>query len=202
MYILEGEQNLASIVNTISDLKNVKFLEVDSIPEQPSTGYVLKVNVAKQEIWWEKAERTNFFEKSKEEKIKLSKTKLDLYLQENPLYSNVHNNIYDYYTVTKEKQSLLTSEFTGYQTLKQAGIDTDFTWNAQGKESEVWTEQEGIALISQIRAYVKPLVSKQQELEIQIKNCNSYDELELIEIDYSNITSSEVEITSSETVIE
>ena len=201
MYILEGERNLASIVNSISDLKNVKFLEVDSIPEQPDINYVLKVNVEKQEVWWEETGNKTL-ETSKEEKIKLSKTKLDLYLRENPLYSNVHNNTYDYYTVTKEKQSLLTSEFTGYQTLKQAGIDTEFTWNAQGKENEVWTEQEGIALINQIRAYVKPLVSKQQELEMQIKNCNSHRELESIEIDYSNIISSEVEATENETVIE
>ena len=201
MYILEGEQNLASIVNDISDLKNVKFLEVDSIPEQSDINYVLKVNVEKQEVWWEEIGNKTL-ETSKEEKIKLSKTKLDLYLQENPLCSNVHNNIYDYYTVTKEKQSLLTSEFTGYQTLKQAGIDAEFTWNAQGKESEVWTEQEGIALISQIRAYVKPLVSKQQELEIQIKNCNSHRELESIKIDYSNVTSSEVKAADGETVTE
>ena len=201
MYILEGEQNLASIVNTISDLKNVKFLEVDSISEQPDINYVLKVNVEKQEVWWEETGNKTL-ETSKEEKIKLSKTKLDLYLRENPLYSNVHNDTYDYYTVTKEKQSLLTSEFTGYQTLKQAGIDAEFTWNAQGKESEVWTEQEGIALINQIRAYVKPLVSKQQELEIQIKNCNSHRELESIRIDYSNVINSEAETTDSETVIE
>ena len=97
MYILEGEQNLASIVNTISDLKNVKFLEIDSIPEQPNINYVLKVNIEKQKIWWEKIEKNNSLEILKEEKIKLSKTKLASYLQENPLYSNVHNNIYDYF---------------------------------------------------------------------------------------------------------
>lgn len=192
MYILEGEQNLASIVNTISDLKSVKFLEINSIPEKPDINCVLKVNIEKQKIWWEKVEKNNSLEMLKEEKIKLSKTKLASYLKENPLYSNVHNNIYDYYTVTEEKQSLLTSEFTGYQILKQAGIDTDFTWNAQGKECEIWTEQEGIMLINQIRAYVKPLVSKQQTLETQIKNCNSYIELESIKIDYDNVIDSEV----------
>lgn len=192
MYILEGEQNLASIVNTISDLNSVKFLEINSIPEKPDINCVLKVNIEKQKVWWEKVEKNNSLEMLKEEKIKLSKTKLASYLKENPLYSNVHNNIYDYYTVTEEKQSLLTSEFTGYQILKQAGIDTDFTWNAQGKECEIWTEQEGIMLINQIRAYVKPLVSKQQTLETQIKNCNSYIELESIKIDYDNVIDSGV----------
>lgn len=186
MYILEGEQNLASIVNSITDLKNIKFLEVNNIPEQPSKDCILKVDVKEKKIWWEKIKTNNSLEILKEEKIKISKEKLALYLQENPLYSNVHNNIYDYYTVTEEKQSLLTSEFTGYQILKQAGIETDFTWNAQGKECEIWTEQEGIELINQIRSYVKPLVSKQQELEKKIKNCISYTDLELINIDYSD----------------
>lgn len=187
MYILEGEQNLASIVNSISDLKDIKFLKINTIPEQPDEDCVLKVNIEEQKVWWEKIRINNSLEILKKEKIKFSKEKLALYLQENPLYSNVHNNTYDYYTVTEEKQSLLTSEFTGYQILKQAGIETNFTWNAQGKECEIWTEQEGIMLINQIRSYVKPLVSKQQELEKEIKDCNSYTELELINIDYSNV---------------
>ena len=60
MYILEGERNLASVVNFISDLKNVKFLEVDFIPEQPDINYVLKVNVEKQEVWWEETGNKTF----------------------------------------------------------------------------------------------------------------------------------------------
>lgn len=184
MYILEGEQNLASIVNTISDLKNVKFLEIDSIPEQPDINCVLKVNIEKQKIWWEKIEENDSLEMLKEEKIKFSKAKLASYLQENPLYSNVHNNIYDYYTVTEEKQNLLTSEFMSYQALKSVGVETNLTWNAQGKPCETWTEQEGIQLIGEIRAYVKPLIEYQQKKEILIQNAKTREEIENIIINY------------------
>ena len=41
MYILEGEQNLASIVNSISDLKDIKFFKINTIPEQPDEDCVL-----------------------------------------------------------------------------------------------------------------------------------------------------------------
>lgn len=186
MYILQNQDNLVTIIydgNYLPD--NTPYLEVDELPVQLNPDTILKVDIENNKLWWDDSGVD--LDAVKQEKIIESKLKLKAFLINNPLYSNVHNNTYDYYTVTEDKQTLLMSEFMSYQFLKQSGIDTTFTWNAAGKECEVWTEAEGISLINQIRSYVKPLVSKQQDLEIRIKACNSAFEVNNIIIEYGEV---------------
>ena len=55
--------------------------------------------------------------------------------------------------------------------LKGTPYEFPLLWNARGKVSEVWTEDELLQLISEVNAYVKPLVVLQQYLEDSLKKC-------------------------------
>lgn len=167
--------------------EGILYLELTEEPTPPSDGnYILCLTPNASEYYWEKAPEEDLTP-FREEKIKKSKEQLETFLINHPLYSKAHNQTYNYYTITEDKQSLLTSEFMGYQVLKAAGVETNFTWNAQGKPCEVWTEQEGVQLIGEIRAYVKPLIEYQQKKEILIRNAQTREEIENILIDYEEV---------------
>lgn len=121
---------------------------------------------------------------SKEVKITESKGLLALYLESHPLISNCHGGIEAEYTVTSEKQALMSSNYLTYTIAKASGLDAKLTWNASGCECEEWTEEEYVTLVLQISEYVKPLVSLQQSYEVAINNCTSQEELDAIEIVY------------------
>ena len=113
-----------------------------------------------------------------------SKQLLATYISEHPLISTCHNNTSGIYSVTSEKQSLMTSNYLSYTISKQLGLDAQLTWNESGKECEVWTEIEFLTLIAETTAYIKPLVKKQQDYEVAINNCTTVEELEAIVIEY------------------
>lgn len=173
--------------------EGILFLTLDKEPEPPLDGnYALCLTPNASEYYWEKIPDEDLTP-LKEEKIKRSKEQLEIFLINNPLYSNAHNQTYDYYTITEDKQNLLTSEFMSYQVLKSAGIETNLTWNAQGKPCEIWTEQEGIQLIGEIRAYIKPLIEYQQKKEVLIRNAKTREEIENIVIDYEEVHATFIE---------
>lgn len=117
---------------------------------------------------------------AKESLIAYSKTELSDYLSSHPMQWTDGN----YYSVTEEKQSLLTSNLALYSIAAAAGIDFQLTWNTTGEECTNWTYQDLSALALAIGAYVKPFVSHQQELEVAIKACTTLDEINAIEISY------------------
>lgn len=168
--------------------ENTSFLELQKEPSPPEDGnkYLLCLTPNASSYYWEIIPEEDL-SPLRLQMINESKIALKNYLASHPLYSNAHNKKYDYYTVTEEKQSLLTSEFMGYQVLKTAGIETSFSWNAEGKPCEVWTETEGVQLIGEIRAYVKPLIEYQQKKEILINNATTKEELQNIIIDYDEV---------------
>lgn len=125
----------------------------------------------------------------KEEKISQLKVALSTFLEKNPLISSAHNGTEGVYSVTPEKQSLMSNQYMTYQIEKQINPDAKLTWNESGKECEVWTEQEFLQLIAEVKAYVYPLVSYQQSLETRIMNCTTQEELDNIIIDYSSVAS-------------
>lgn len=117
----------------------------------------------------------------KETKIFESKNELEEYLQHNPLLFLDGK----YYSVTKEKQSLLTSALSIYQLKVQAGVTPAILkWNAIGEECSEWEFEDLSTLALTIANYVAPLISKQQSLEMQIRNCTNIEELDNIIIDY------------------
>ncbi len=118
-------------------------------------------------------------EQSKIEKITQTKQQLAEFLENHPLLYND-----EYYSVTQEKQALLTSAIAAYQLRVQAGISAVLKWNTTGDVCREFTLEEITGLVIAITDYVQPRVERQQELEIQIKNCTTIEELDNIIIDY------------------
>ena len=117
---------------------------------------------------------------SAQQKISESKTALSEYLASHPLQWTDGK----YYSVTSEKQALLTSNLSLYQLAVSAGQPFKLTWNSTGDECVEWTYEELAALALAIGTYVKLFVSRQQELELAIKACTTIKELDAIEINY------------------
>ena len=118
-------------------------------------------------------------------KIAITKTDLATYLAEHPLTWIDGNK----YTVTADKQSLLTSQLALYQTAMAAGQSYELKWNATGSEGIIWKYEDLVALALAINQYVQPLVAYQQAKEIEIMSCKTLQELESIIVDYDLIAS-------------
>lgn len=126
---------------------------------------------------WNK--KQNDVEQIKQEKINQSKQLLSEFLETHHLLYND-----EYYSVTQEKQALLTSAIAAYQLKVQAGVPAVLKWNTTGDVCREFTLEEITGLVIVITDYVQPRVERQQELEIQIKNCTTIEELDNIIIDY------------------
>ena len=119
-------------------------------------------------------------EGAKAYKIAESKDKLAEWLANNPmLYTDGK-----YYSVTAEKQSLLNGNLASYERAKTVNVEYPLKWNSTGSECTPWDYTDLLALSLTIAGYVAPKVSKQQEIELQIKACTTVDELNEIVIDY------------------
>lgn len=127
------------------------------------------------------------FRQNKYYKITLSKTMLAEYFENNPLHSSAHGGVEGIYSVTSEKQSLMMGQYMTYQIAKSVDPDAKLTWNETGKSCTEWTEEEFLQLILEVKAYVYPLVSHQQQIEEQIMNCTNQEELDGIIINYNPV---------------
>lgn len=116
----------------------------------------------------------------KSDKIKESKIILADWLQNNPILYTDGN----YYSVTEEKQALLNGNLASYERAKSMGVIYDLKWNATEQPCEPWSYTDLLTLSLNIAAYVAPKVSKQQLLEIQIRNCETIEDINAIVIDY------------------
>lgn len=125
-------------------------------------------------------------EQSKPNMVLKTKQDLQIFLSKNPLLWTDGK----YYSVTQEKQNLLTSNIATYQIEVQTNPEAIITWNATGEECVQWDIQQLCALAVAIKDYVKPMVTYQQGLEIQINNCQSLEELNSIEINYDQFKQS------------
>ena len=119
-------------------------------------------------------------EECKEEKIALSKLMLSEWLANNPMLYSDGN----YYSVTEEKQSLLNSNLASYERATAAGIPYPLKWNSTGAECTEWEYADLIALSLSIAAYVAPKVSTQQAMEVQIRACETKEEVDSVVISY------------------
>ena len=116
----------------------------------------------------------------KQEKIEMSKQLLAEWLEDNPmLYTDGK-----YYSVTAEKQSLLNGNLASYERAKTVNVEYPLKWNSTGSECVSWNYTDLLALSLTIAGYVAPKVSKQQEIELQIKACETVDEINEIVINY------------------
>ena len=113
-------------------------------------------------------------------KIAESKQLLAEWFENNPmLYTDGK-----YYSVTAEKQSLLNGNLASYERAKAINVEYPLKWNSTGSECTPWDYTDLLTLSLTIAGYVAPKVSKQQEIELQIKACTTVDELNEIVISY------------------
>lgn len=124
----------------------------------------------------------------KEYKIAKTKTQLNEFLEANPITSTAHGGVEGVYSITKEKQDLMTSNYLTYTIKKKVTPESAvLTWNETGKECEIWEEAEFIQLVMEIESRVKPLVSYQQSIESKInESCNKSD-IAAIVCDYATV---------------
>lgn len=121
----------------------------------------------------------------KENQIKLSKNNLSKYLEDNPLFSKCKYEDGRYYNITSEKQQQLTSKVLMATMYQQAGLAYKLTWNDSGDICEEWKLSELQQLSMEIDAYVTPLVSVQQHIEVDIKNCTTQEEVLQVNVEFT-----------------
>jgi hypothetical protein len=122
----------------------------------------------------------NSLQFKKESLIAESKLKLAEWLNDNPMLYSDGN----FYSVTEEKQTLLNSNLTSYERATSAGIAYPLKWNSTGAECVEWTYDDLVELSLAIAAYVAPKVAMQQAVELQIKACETMEQLNEVVIDY------------------
>ena len=137
-------------------------------------------------------------EPQKEYKISESKITLSEYLASHPLQWTDGK----YYSVTSEKQALLTSNLSLYQLAVSNGQTFQLKWNTTGNECTEWEYEDLAALAMAIGIYVQPFVARQQELEIAIKACTTMEELDAIEINYDPVLEQYLETAGLKEVVE
>ena len=121
-------------------------------------------------------------ENAKASRIDESKTKLAEWLNANPMLYSDGN----FYSVTEEKQTLLNSNLTSYERAESAGIAYPLKWNSTGAECVEWAYADLVGLSLAIAAYVAPKVALQQAVELEIKACETMEQLNEVVIDYDN----------------
>ena len=116
----------------------------------------------------------------KTKRIQESKILLAKWLNDNPiLYTDGK-----YYSVTEEKQALLNGNLASYERAKSVGIEYPLKWNSTGSSCLEWEYNDLLALSLTIAAYVAPKVAIQQNIELDIKACETMDEISAVVIDY------------------
>ncbi|WOO35416.1 hypothetical protein R2R35_16640 [Anaerocolumna sp. AGMB13020] len=117
--------------------------------------------------------------------IAKSKKALEIYLEANPITSDCHGGIEKKYSITKEKQSLLTQEIAIVQMAIQAGIEYQPSWNAADEPLTYdWTLEELKQLAFEVVTLVKPLVRHQQTIESNINAAQTKEDVLAESIEY------------------
>ncbi len=117
--------------------------------------------------------------------VNQSKKNLEAYLESNPIKSSAHGDIEKTYSITREKQSLLTQMILVTQLAIQSGVEYQPSWNAAGEACTYdWTLVELQQLAFEIEAVVRPLVSHQQTMEADINTAESKEAVLAVNIEF------------------
>ena len=107
---------------------------------------------------------------------KESKKELSTYLENHPITSTAHGTEAKY-SITREKQNMLTSMILMTQMAKQNGLDYAPSWNATNEPCTYdWTAEQLQALAVQIEVTVRPLISLQQTIESNIRKAKTVED--------------------------
>ena len=178
-YICFAFQNDVS-VDDFSGVETFRMFSDDDmfLAEYTLEDYKLECN--DNELYFKNKNEVVDLDALKADKIEMSKMILSEWLEDNPmLYTDGK-----YYSVTAEKQSLLNGNLASYERAKAVNVEYPLKWNSTGSECVPWDYTDLLTLSLTIAGYVAPKVSKQQELELQIKACKTVDEVNEIEINY------------------
>ena len=85
-----------------------------------------------------------------------------------------------YYSVTLEKQNLLSAQLGLYGLNLSMGTVIPLSWNATGEPCQDWEFTDLLALSNAIAVYVKPIVGLQQQVEQEIRNASAVEQVQLI----------------------
>ena len=119
------------------------------------------------------------------QKIENSKQNLQEYLEKTKLASSIHGGTEKQYSITSEKQQHLASVILTATVAEQSGLSYQPSWNASGEAcTNDWTLKELQQLAIQIEEMVRPLVTRQQHMEVSILSAESVEELETIDITF------------------
>lgn len=173
------------------------FVTITQEPDEEIEGSSVTVT-PDLEAWeeWKSHISTNseLLDSAKKNKIALSNSLLEDFLASHPITWVDGQK----YSVTEEKQSLLTSNIALYQLSVQAGTPRELKWNTTGDVCTVWTIENLSALALAIGDYVQPYVTYQQTVEVQIKQCSTVEQVDAIVIDYSSVQTVAPEVLSGE----
>lgn len=178
-YICFAFQNDVSV----DDFTNISTFRMYSDDDMFLAEYVpsnYKIECNGNELYFKNKNEVFDLDALKADKIEMSKMILSEWLEDNQmLYTDGK-----YYSVTAEKQSLLNGNLASYERAKAVNVEYPLKWNSTGSECIPWEYTDLLTLSLTIAGYVAPKVSKQQELELQIKACTTVDEVNEIVINY------------------
>ena len=178
-YICFAFQNEIS-VNDFSDIETFRMYSDDDMFLREYTLEDYKLECNGNELYFKNKNEVIDLDTLKADKMEMSKRILAEWLESNPmLYTDGK-----YYSVTAEKQSLLNGNLASYERAKAINVEYPLKWNSTGSECTPWNYTDLLTLSLTIAGYVAPKVSKQQEIELQIKACTTVEEVNEIVINY------------------
>ena len=167
-------------VNDFSDIETFRMYSDDDMFLREYTLEDYKLECNGNELYFKNKNEVIDLDALKADKIEMSKMTLAEWLENNPM-TYIDGKMY---SVTSEKQALLNGNLASYERAKAVGVEYPLKWNSTGSECTPWDYTDLLTLSLTIAGYVAPKVSKQQEIELQIKACTTLDELNEIVIDY------------------
>lgn len=122
-------------------------------------------------------------QEAKDTAVTASKTDLADYLLAHPLQWTDG----EYYAITAEKQSQLTSKIMAATLAAQSQTPYTLTWNSTGEVCKEWSLTDLSALAFAIDARVTSLVTYQQQKEVEIRNCETVEAVNAVVVDYDEV---------------
>lgn len=174
----EGDKIIEKLSTTINEKNktieslNTAIEEINKTNENLDTkiGLINKDIVGVKESLTPKSIDEMTLSEAIDNRVQESKMMLAFFLESHPLFSTCHNSDGEYYSVTSEKQQYLLSMISIAEAAKASGVEYTPSWNAKGKACTYdWTIDQLKQLALEIANYVRPLISKQQKMEVEIK---------------------------------
>lgn len=128
---------------------------------------------------------TEVLNKMRDARIKQSKENLQAFLNTSAITSTCHKGTAAQYSITSNKQQYLANMILTTTMAEQNGIPYQPSWNASGEPCTYdWTLAELQQLAMEIEAFVRPLILKQQQMEVSIREASSIEELQNIDLSF------------------